>query len=81
MAQKVIPPTIDQLVYNTFSKVQKNSRLLRFLNNTHFFKSNQFGFLPNRNVTQAIKKTIKTLNDDEPVLFVKLDISKAYDSA
>ena len=69
-----------------FSKVQEklvHKRLLSFLDKFGFFNKNQFGFLPNRNVFQAITKLLNFifsgLNKDESVLLIMLDISKAYD--
>ena len=71
---------------NGFSKILEkilHKRLLSFLNNNNFFKTNQFGFLPGRNVMQAITKLLNyifsALNNNESVLLVMLDISKAYD--
>ena len=56
--------------------------MLSFLNNNNDFKTNQFGFLPGRNVMQAITKLLNyifsALNNNESVLLVMLDISKAY---
>ena len=53
-----------------------------FLNNNNFFKTNRFGFLPGRNVMQAITKLLNyifsALNVNKSVLLVMLDISKAY---
>ena len=46
---------------NGFSKILEkilHKRMLSFLNNSNFFKTNQFGFLPGRNVMQAITKLL-----------------------
>ena len=55
--------------------------MLSFLNN-NFFKTNQVVFLPGRNVMQAFTKLLNyifsALNNNESVLLVMLDISKAY---
>jgi len=60
------------------NELMKNS----FLNNNNFFKTNRFGFLPGRNVMQAITKLLNyifsALNVNKSVLLVMLDISKAY---
>ena len=71
---------------NGFSKILEqilHKRMLSFLNNNNFFKTNQFGFLPGRNVMQAITKLLNyifsALNNNESVLLIMLDISKAYD--
>ena len=57
-----------------------HKRMLSFLNNNNFLKTNQF--FPGRNVMQAIAKLLNyifsTLNNNESVLLVMLDISKAY---
>ena len=58
-------------------------RLLSFLESINFFSHNQFGFLPNRNVMQAITKLLNYinmgLNEGLSILLVMLDISKCYD--
>ena len=73
-------------IINGFSKIHEkiaHKRLLSFLQTNNFFNMNQFGFLPGRNVFQAITKLLNYihsgLNNDESVLLVMLDISKAYD--
>ena len=57
--------------------------MLSFLNNINFIKTNQFGLLPGHNVMQAITKLLNyifnALNNNESILIVMLDISKAYD--
>jgi len=57
--------------------------MLSFLNNNNFLKTNQFGFLPGRNVMPAITKLLNyifsALNNNESVLLIMLDISEAYD--
>ena len=75
-------------LFNGFSKILEtilHKRMLSFLNNNNFFKTNQFVcfFLPGPNVMQAITKHLNyifsALNSNESVLLVMLDISKAYD--
>ena len=67
---------------NEFSKILVkflHKRMLSFLNNINFIKTNQFGLLPGRNVMQAITKLLNyifnALNNNESILIVMLDIS------
>ena len=59
-------------------------RIIQFLLNQNYFSNNQFGFLPQRNTSQAVQEHIleivNGLKDKKKVMGLYLDISKAFDT-
>ena len=74
-------------IINCFSKVLEKAiylRLTNFLEQKNFFYANQFGFREGRNVQQAVIKATnfisKSLNENNVVAGLFLDVSKAFDT-
>ena len=59
-------------------------RMLKFLNKMGFFDSKQFGFLPQKNTSEAIvahlSEIVNKLENGEIVLGLYMDIAKAFDT-
>ena len=74
-------------IIDSFSKIFEKCiyiRMKSFLNKNNFFHINQYGFREGRNVQQAVIKATnfisKAINENEIVVGVFLDVSKAFDT-
>lgn len=74
-----ILPSFSKLIEKIIS-----NRIYNFLNNSHFFAENQFGFMKNRSTTDALLDfsnfIYNSINNNKKTLAIYLDISKAFDS-
>lgn len=77
------PISVLQTISKIFEKII-GKRVFNFLNSDKFFNENQFGFLPNKNVDQALIKHIGEivgeLESGKKVTALYLDIKKEFDT-
>lgn len=77
------PISVLSNISKIFEKAIKN-RLVKFLDKYKIIPKNQFGFMKNKNSTQAVSllidKVVQSLENKEKSLVVLLDLAKAFDS-
>ncbi len=73
-------------ILTTFSKLLEKlfyNRLLKFINNNNTLHNNQFGFRSNKSTSMAIANVLSSIidksNSNKKVVFVLLDLKKAFD--